>query len=71
MGNCGMVDWMREMGGDELMSSNITHQDPCISCHYASQACAYILDGNRYEDACSDKARWIRFEERWVRVKIF
>ena len=34
--------------------------DPCQICRYKTQACAYIMDGNKKEDACLDKMRWLR-----------
>jgi hypothetical protein len=34
--------------------------DPCNSCRYKNQACAYILDGNKPEDACLDKKLSLR-----------
>jgi hypothetical protein len=30
-------------------------KDPCKSCQYEKQACAYILDGKKFEDACMSK----------------
>jgi hypothetical protein len=38
----------------------MTYTDPCNSCQYMNQACAFILDGKRFEDACMDKQVWMR-----------
>jgi len=42
------------------MTDNPQHPDPCQICRYRTQACAYIMDGNKKEDACLDKMRWLR-----------
>ena len=42
------------------MTDNPQHPDPCQLCRYRTQACAYIMDGNKKEDACLDKMRWLR-----------
>lgn len=34
--------------------------DPCNYCHYRTQACAYILDGKKEEDACMEKKIHLR-----------
>jgi len=39
-------------------------EDICLSCKYHTQACAYILDGNRFEDACMSKRLQLRRRER-------
>ena len=36
------------------------HPDPCQFCRYRTQACAYIMEGNKKADACLDKMRWLR-----------
>jgi hypothetical protein len=30
-------------------------KDACNSCHYETQACVYILNGRKYQDACLEK----------------
>jgi hypothetical protein len=48
---------------NELISTTYAHpssDDPCKTCHYSTQACAYILDGKNIEDACIDKKRWLK-----------
>ena len=34
--------------------------DPCQSCQYQKQACAYILNGKNPEDACPGKRIWLK-----------
>jgi hypothetical protein len=37
------------------MISHLPLDDPCLSCKYRTQACAYLLDGRDYDDACMSK----------------
>lgn len=39
---------------------NESHSDPCLSCHYRTQACIYIMDGQKLEDACMEKHIWLK-----------
>ena len=36
------------------------YADPCSSCQYEKQACAYMLDGKNPEDACVSKRIWLK-----------
>lgn len=38
--------------------------DPCLSCQYRLQACAYILDGEKHDDACLDKRMYLRQQKK-------
>jgi hypothetical protein len=41
-------------------------EDPCEACHYQTQACAYIMDGEQFDDACASKKRYLRHtDKRW------
>jgi hypothetical protein len=46
------------------MYKNIMYSDPCNSCKYKNQACAYWLDGEDKDSACVDKLRWIMKKQR-------
>lgn len=35
-------------------------KDPCQCCQYQTQACAYIMDGNKFEDACMTKRVYLK-----------
>ena len=39
-------------------------EDPCQSCKYEKQACAFIVDGGLYENACMTKRIWLRLHCR-------
>ena len=38
------------------------YSDPCLVCHYSTQACTYIVDGFKEDDACATKLSWIRYQ---------
>ena len=40
------------------------YDDPCLSCHYSTQACAYMIDGFNEDDACIGKLRWLKYQRR-------
>ena len=47
---------------DDIRSVKL--DDPCKSCHYSTQACAYFLGDFNIEDACVGKLIWLRYEKR-------
>lgn len=47
----------RKIGGNDW-------QEPCSHCKYSTQACAYIMDGKKMDDACIQELHWLRWQER-------
>lgn len=45
------------------------YEDPCLSCRYREQACGYILDGKKYEDACMSVKIWLNHQKKKDAVK--
>jgi hypothetical protein len=39
-------------------------EEPCDSCNYATQACAYIMNGKNMDDACISELRWLKYKIR-------
>lgn len=48
------------------MSIN-NYDDPCLHCHYSTQACAYMVDGFNEDDACIAKLRWLKYQNRLLK----
>ena len=36
------------------------YKEPCDTCKYQLQACAYIIDGKKIEDACLSQKIWLK-----------
>jgi hypothetical protein len=58
-----------ETGVPNMITYDSNYKSPCLSCKYKNQACVYIMDGEKEENACMDMKRWIKYQKRKLTIK--